>query len=164
MSGNSRAVRPLESKVAVVTGASSGIGRAAAIELARRGAKVVASGRRIETVDAVVRTIREEGLEAAPVIAREGRFLVVGFPAGIPKLPLNLVLLKSCQIVGVFWADWVEIHPAEFEMSARELLELYSRGAIKPVISRRFSLAEGRKAIELLAARSAVGKIVVMVD
>jgi len=69
MSGNSRAVRSLESKVAVVTGASSGIGRAAAIELARRGAKVVASGRRIETVDAVVRTIREEGLEAAPVKA-----------------------------------------------------------------------------------------------
>jgi NADPH:quinone reductase len=97
-------------------------------------------------------------------IAREGRFLVVGFPAGIPKLPLNLVLLKSCQIVGVFWADWVEIHPTEFEMSARELLELYSRGAINPVISRRFSLDEGGKAIELLAARSAVGKIVVMVD
>jgi NADPH:quinone reductase len=97
-------------------------------------------------------------------IAREGRFLVVGFPAGIPKLPLNLVLLKSCQIVGVFWPDWVEIHPTEFEMSARELLELYSRGAIKPVISRRFSLDEGDKDIELLAARSAVGKIVAMVD
>jgi NADPH2:quinone reductase len=97
-------------------------------------------------------------------IAWEGRFLVVGFPAGIPKLPLNLVLLKSCQIVGVFWAAWVDKHPAEFQASARELLELYSRGAIKPVISRRFPLNEGGKAIELLAARSAVGKIVVTVD
>jgi NADPH:quinone reductase len=97
-------------------------------------------------------------------IAREGRFLVVGFPAGIPKLPLNLVLLKSCQIVGVFWADWVEIYPTEFEASALELLELYSRSAIKPVISRRFPLEEGGKAIELLAARKAFGKIVVMVD
>jgi len=97
-------------------------------------------------------------------IAREGRFLVVGFPAGIPKLPLNLVLLKSCQIVGVFWADWLEIHPTEFEVSARELLELYSRGAIKLLISRRFSLDEGGRAIDLLAARRAVGKIVVMVD
>jgi len=89
---------------------------------------------------------------------------VVRFPAGLPKLPLNLVLLKSCQIVGVFWADWLEIHPTEFEVSARELLELYSRGAIKLLISRRFSLDEGGRAIELLAARRAVGKIVVMVD
>jgi NADPH2:quinone reductase len=97
-------------------------------------------------------------------IARGGRLLVVGFPAGIPKLPLNLVLLKSCQIVGVFWADWVETRPMEFEVSARELLELYARRAIKPVISRRFPLGEGAKAIELLAARSAIGKIVVMVD
>jgi NADPH2:quinone reductase len=97
-------------------------------------------------------------------IAREGRFLVVGFPAGIPKLPLNLVLLKSCQIVGVFWADWIEHHPREFEVDARELLDLYSRNAIKPVISRRFSLHEGAKAIDLLTTRSVVGKIVVMVD
>jgi NADPH2:quinone reductase len=97
-------------------------------------------------------------------IAWEGRLLVVGFPAGIPKLPLNLVLLKSCQVVGVFWAAWVDKHPAEFQASARELLELYSRDAIKPVISRRFPLEEGGKAIGLLAARSAVGKIVVTVD
>jgi NADPH2:quinone reductase len=97
-------------------------------------------------------------------IAREGRFLVVGFPAGIPKLPLNLVLLKSCQIVGVFWADWVEKCPAEFHVGACELLDLYSRNAIKPVISRRFPLDKGANAIEVLAARSAVGKIVVMVD
>ena len=97
-------------------------------------------------------------------IAWEGRFLVVGFPAGIPKLPLNLVLLKACQVVGVFWAAWVEKHPGEFQASVRELLELYSRGAIKPMISRRFSLEQGGKAIALLGARSAVGKIVVTVD
>ena len=97
-------------------------------------------------------------------IAREGRFLVVGFPAGIPKLPLNLVLLKSCQIVGVFWADWVENNPVEFQESARELLEHCSRTAIRPVISRRFRLDEGGAAIELLAARKAIGKIVVMME
>jgi NADPH2:quinone reductase len=97
-------------------------------------------------------------------IAWEGRFLVVGFPAGIPKLPLNLVLLKSCQIVGVFWAAWVEKHPADFLASGRELLELYSQGAIKPTISRRFPLEEGGRAIALLAERSAVGKIVVTVE
>jgi NADPH2:quinone reductase len=97
-------------------------------------------------------------------IAWEGRFLVVGFPAGIPKIPLNLVLLKSCQIVGVFWADWVAKYPAEFQTGACELLELYTRGAIKPLISQRFPLDEGAKGIELLAARSAIGKIVVMMD
>jgi NADPH2:quinone reductase len=96
-------------------------------------------------------------------IGKAGRFLVVGFPAGIPKIPLNLALLKSCQIVGVFWADWVDDHPKDFQASARELLEMYSRGAIKPAISRRFSLNQGPNAIKLLAARSAVGKIVVMV-
>lgn len=67
MDGSSRTNRPLEGKVALVTGASSGIGRASAIEFARRGAKVVASGRRVESLDAVVRSIREEGLEATPV-------------------------------------------------------------------------------------------------
>ena len=97
-------------------------------------------------------------------IAKEGRFLVVGFPAGIPRLPLNLVLLKSCQIVGVFWADWVENRPAEFRASAHELLALCSKNTIKPKISRRFPLEEGGRAIELLAARSAIGKIVIMID
>jgi NADPH2:quinone reductase len=97
-------------------------------------------------------------------ITWEGRFLVVGFPAGIPKIPLNLVLLKSCQIVGVFWADWVEKRPAEFRRATCELLDFYSQGAIKPVISRRFPLDEGAKAIEVLADRSAIGKIVVMLD
>ena len=97
-------------------------------------------------------------------IAWEGRHLVVGFPAGIPKLPLNLALLKNCQIVGVFWAAWVDKHPEDFQASARELLALYATGAIKPVISRRFPLDAGGAAIGLLAARSAVGKIVVTVD
>ena len=96
-------------------------------------------------------------------IAWEGRLLVVGFPAGIPKLPFNLVLLKSCQIIGVFWAAWVDRHPAEFQASARALLDMYSRGLIKPAISRRFRLEDGGKAIGLLGARSAVGKIVVTV-
>jgi NADPH:quinone reductase len=111
--------------------------------------------------DAVGGDYAEASLRA---IGWEGRYLVVGFPAGIPKLPLNLVLLKACQIVGVFWAAWVEKHPGEFQASARELLELYSRGAIKPVISLRVPLEEGGKAIALLGARSAVGKIVVTVD
>jgi NAD(P)-dependent dehydrogenase (short-subunit alcohol dehydrogenase family) len=69
MSGSSTTFRILEGKVALVTGASSGIGRASAIELARRGAKVIVSARRMEAIEAVARTIREEGFEATPVQA-----------------------------------------------------------------------------------------------
>jgi NADPH2:quinone reductase len=94
-------------------------------------------------------------------IGWEGRYLVVGFPAGIPKIPLNLTLLKSCQIVGVFWGAFVARAPAQHLANVRALLELYSRGAIKPAISGRFSLADGGRAIAELAARRVQGKLVV---
>ena len=97
-------------------------------------------------------------------IAWDGRFLVVGFPAGIPRLPLNLALLKSCRIIGVFWAAWIDRDPAGFQTSARELLDLYQQGAIRPVISARYSLEQGGEAIAALSARTAMGKLVVMIE
>jgi NADPH2:quinone reductase len=97
-------------------------------------------------------------------IAWEGRFLVVGFPAGIPRLPLNLALLKSCQIVGVFWAAWMDRDPIGFQTSAHELLELYQQGAIRPTISARYPLEQGADAIASLAARAAMGKLVVTIE
>ena len=97
-------------------------------------------------------------------IAWDGQFLVVGFPAGIPQVPLNLVLLKSCQIVGVFWAAWVDREREAFEASTRELLELYVKGTIRPFISERFPLDRAPEAISWLAARKAMGKIVVTVN
>jgi NADPH:quinone reductase len=108
--------------------------------------------------DAVGGDYAEAALRA---IAWEGRFLVVGFPAGIPRIPLNLPLLKSCQIVGVFWAAWVERDREAFEASTRELLEFYERGAIKPLVSERFPLERAQEAISWLADRKAIGKIVV---
>lgn len=100
---------------------------------------------------------------ALRAIAWGGRFLVVGFPAGIPRLPLNLPLLKSCQIVGVFWAAWVDRDPQAFEARTRELLTFYEQGAIKPVVSRRFPLEKAAEAIQYLVDRKAVGKVVVTV-
>jgi len=97
-------------------------------------------------------------------IGWEGRYLVVGFPAGIPKMPLNLTLLKSCQIVGVFWGAFVARSPARHLANVEELLALYDQGAIKPSISERFSLAHGGQAIAALAERRAQGKVVVMVE
>jgi NADPH2:quinone reductase len=98
---------------------------------------------------------------ALRAIAWEGRFLVVGFPAGIPKLPLNLTLLKSCQVVGVFWGAFTHREPAENEANIQALLGLYAKGAIRPQISARFPLAMAGAAIAQLAARAVLGKIIV---
>ena len=98
---------------------------------------------------------------ALRAIAWEGRFLVVGFPAGISRLPLNLTLLKSCDVCGVFWGAWTAREPAAFKAEVEELFALLKEGRINPRISQRFALEQGREAIALLENRQAVGKIVV---
>ena len=100
---------------------------------------------------------------ALRAIAWEGRYLVVGFPAGIPRLPLNLTLLKSCQVVGVFWGEFTRRNPVGNAENNRELLALYASGKIRPYISGRFSLERGAEAISRLASRGATGKLVVTV-
>lgn len=111
--------------------------------------------------DAVGGDYAEAALRA---IAWEGRFLVVGFPAGIPRIPLNLPLLKGCQIVGVFWGSFTERAPEENARNNAELLALYTAGKIKPHVSARFPLAEAGQAISELSARRALGKLVVTLD
>jgi NADPH2:quinone reductase len=111
--------------------------------------------------DAVGGDYAEAALRA---IAWNGRFLVVGFPAGIPKIPLNLPLLKGCQIVGVFWGDFVSRQPADHARNVSALLQLYLDGRIRPMVTERFALARGGDAIARLGARNTRGKLVVMVD
>jgi NADPH2:quinone reductase len=94
----------------------------------------------------------------------EGRYLVIGFPAGIPKIPLNLPLLKGCQIVGVFWGAFTMRHPDQNAANIAELFDLYAQGKIKPRISGRYPLARGGEAIRELMDRKATGKIVVTMD
>jgi len=101
---------------------------------------------------------------ALRTIAWEGRFLVVGFPAGIPKLPLNLTLLKGCQVVGVFWGGFAQRDPKANAANIAELMQLYAKGAIRPVVSERYPLARAGEAIARLAGRQAMGKIVVTMD
>ena len=91
----------------------------------------------------------------------EGRFLVVGFPAGIPKLPLNLTLLKSADVVGVFWGAFTVMQPDMHEANVAELLEWYEAGKIKPFITDTYSLEDGAAAIAALGERKAKGKVVV---
>lgn len=92
------------------------------------------------------------------------RYLVIGFPAGIPTPPLNLTLLKSSSIVGVFWGASVAREPKLHEGNVRDLFKLYAEGKIKPRISARYPLAEGGKAIRSLMDRTATGKLVVTME
>ncbi|MBU1323697.1 MAG: NADPH:quinone oxidoreductase family protein [Alphaproteobacteria bacterium] len=93
-----------------------------------------------------------------------GRYLVVGFPAGIPSLPLNLTLLKSVSVVGVFWGAAVMRDPAGHAANVADLMRFWSEGRIKPRVSRTFPLEKAADAIKALGDRSALGKIVVTVE
>lgn len=101
---------------------------------------------------------------AVRALAWEGRFLVVGFPAGIPKLPLNLTLLKGCQIVGVFWGAFTQREPETHQAYLKELFDWYAAGKIKPRISARFPLKKAADAIRHLDDRKVLGKVVVTMD
>jgi len=98
---------------------------------------------------------------ALRAIAWEGRLLVIGFPAGIPRLPLNLTLLKSCDVRGVFWGAFAGRDPAANAAHVRTLFRLWDEGKIAPRVSRTWPLAQGGEAIAHMAARQAVGKLVV---
>ncbi len=96
-------------------------------------------------------------------IGWEGKFLVVGFPAGIAKLPLNLTLLKSCDVCGVFWGAFAARDPKRNHANIAQLFDFYGRGLIKPRISEVFDFADASKAIARLGNREAVGKLVVKI-
>jgi NADPH:quinone reductase-like Zn-dependent oxidoreductase len=97
-------------------------------------------------------------------IAWEGRYLVVGFPAGIPKLPLNLTLLKSCDVCGVFWGAFAARDPGANAAHVAELFRLWDDGKISPRISATYALEQGGEAIAAMAARTVIGKLVVTID
>ena len=97
-------------------------------------------------------------------IAWEGRYLVVGFPAGIPRLPLNLTLLKSCDVCGVFWGAFAARDPKANADHVAELFRLWGEGKIGPRISATYPLERGGDAIAAMAARKAIGKLVVTLD
>jgi NADPH2:quinone reductase len=97
-------------------------------------------------------------------IAWRGRLLVVGFAAGdIPKLPLNLALLKGASIVGVFWGDFARREPRQFAESARQLARWYAEGKLRPHVSQAFPLERAVDALKLMAARQVKGKVVLKI-
>ncbi len=96
-------------------------------------------------------------------IAWEGRFLVIGFAAGpIPKIPLNLVLLKGAQIVGVFWGSFTAREPERHQANIRELMDWYSAGKLKPRVDATYPFTRVAEALGDLAARRVKGKVVLV--
>ena len=96
-------------------------------------------------------------------IAWEGRFLVVGFPAGIARLPLNLTLLKSCDVCGVFWGGFFARDPKRNAEHVEQLFRWWDAGNIAPKISATYPLERAGDAIAALRDRKAVGKLVVTI-
>jgi NADPH2:quinone reductase len=123
--------------------------------------KELTGGRGVDViVDPVGGPFTEPALRS---IAWRGRLLVVGFAAGeIPKMPLNLTLLKGCSIVGVFWGDFLRREPAAFAASVAQLGQWHAEGKIKPHVSGTFPLARAADAIKLMAERKVIGKLVIV--
>jgi NADPH:quinone reductase len=97
-------------------------------------------------------------------IAWEGRFLVVGFAAGdIPKLPLNLVLLKSCDIRGVFWGSWTEREPQQHRDNMADLVRWCAEGKLSAHVHATYPLADAARALNDIAARRVMGKAVLVI-
>jgi len=130
-----------------------------ATEDVRDRIKAVTAGRGVDVVvDPVGGRVTEIALRS---VAWRGRLLVIGFADGaIPKIPLNLVLLKGCSVVGVFWGDFTRREPHAFADSVEQLFTWYAEGAIKPHISLTLPLSRGAEAIRLMADRKVIGKIV----
>jgi NADPH2:quinone reductase len=96
-------------------------------------------------------------------IGWDGRLLVVGFAAGdIPKLPLNLTLLKSASVVGVFWGAFLRRDPAVTKRHLDDLFELYTSGKVKPPITKAYRLAESAQALRDVMERKVKGKVVIL--
>jgi NADPH2:quinone reductase len=127
----------------------------------RTRVKAITAGRGVDVVyDPVGGPYSEPALRD---MAWNGRFLVVGFAAGeIPKVPLNLVLLKGCAIVGVFWGAFTRAEPQRNRRNNEELMQLYLDGKVKPHIHATYPLTEAAKALNEVLYKRVSGKVVLI--
>ena len=133
-----------------------------ATEDLRERVKALTEGRGVDVIyDPVGGTYSESAFRS---IAWRGRMLVVGFAAGeIPKLPLNLALLKGAAVVGVFWGDFARREPQHFAESVRQLASWYREGKLRPHVSQTMPLEQAAQALSLMASRQVKGKLVLTV-
>lgn len=122
-------------------------------------AKELTGGEGVDVVyDCVGGAYAEAALRA---MAWDGRFLVIGFTAGIPSIPLNLTLLKSCQIVGVFYGAMCARDPELRDAVSAELIDYTATGKLRPHVSGRYPLERAGEALRALMDRKALGKVVI---
>ncbi len=133
-----------------------------ATEDLRERIKAITGGKGADVVyDPVGGTYTELALRS---IAWRGRLLVVGFAAGdIPKIPLNLTLLKGCAIVGVFWGEFTRREPQRFLAAMDKLGRWFAEGKLKPHVSGTFPLERAADALAMMAGRNVKGKVVLTV-
>jgi len=122
--------------------------------------KEITGGRGVDVCyDPVGGDLSEPALRS---MAWEGRFLVIGFAAGdIPRIPLNLPLLKGCSVVGVFWGAFTGKEPERHQANVAELLGWLAEGKLRPHVSATYPLDQAAQAILDLEQRRATGKVVV---
>ena len=127
----------------------------------RERIKTLTEGRGVDVVyDPVGGDFAEPALRS---VAWRGRYLVVGFAAGdIPKIPVNLLLLKGSSLVGVFWGDFVRREPALNVENMTQLFAWLHERKIHPLISKRYPLSQASHALDALLGRQAIGKLVVL--
>ena len=130
-----------------------------ATENLKERAKELTGGAGVDMVyDCVGGDYAEQALRA---VGWGGRFLVVGFTAGIPSIPLNLTLLKSCQIVGVFYGAMTSRDPELAAAVSNELIELTASGRLTPHVSGRYPLEQAGAAMRAMMDRKAAGKLII---
>lgn len=129
----------------------------------REQVKALTEGKGVDVVyDAVGGHYAEPALRS---MAWNGRYLVVGFAAGdIPKIPLNLPLLKGCSVVGVFWGEFATRQKKDNQANMMQLFGWLMQGKIKPHISAEYPLEQAAQALNDLLERKATGKVVLVVD
>lgn len=126
----------------------------------KTGLKRLTNGRGVDVIyDCVGGEYSEAALRAT---AWHGRFLVIGFASGkIPRIPLNIVMLKGCSVIGVFWTAFVKRNPDRHRANTLKVLDWVARGLITPHIHGSFPLTETAQALHMIEGRKVRGKIIV---
>ena len=146
---------PEKQKIAIDNGADISIG----YDNLKEELKSISKGKGVDVIfDPVGGDIFDT---VARTMARSGRLLVIGFASGkIPKLAVNLALVKEFSVIGVFWGAFTRGEPEEYKNNMIELFEWYQKDLLKPLIEENYPLSEAAKVLEKILARGAKGKII----
>lgn len=142
-------------KIAIDNGADISIG----YDNLKEELKTISDGKGVDVIfDPVGGDVFET---VARTMARNGRLLVIGFASGtIPKLAVNLALVKEFSVVGVFWGAFTRGEPEEYKENMIELFHWYENKLIKPLVDEKFPLSEASMVLEKILSRGAKGKII----